>query len=189
MFVREVPLAEIAMTCFRSLVIVCCLTMTSFSVFAQEPEIDLSSGQKQLLRDYERFEKALFDIAEQARRKDPDRAELLYRARSQSQEEKILTEMEAISSLLSPGEESGAPRYGAAADRQKELLARLEDVMKLLQSLDERARIDDLIKQLEGNLKDLNRIIAGQKDVRADTQRGKNGEQLKNAQEKTLKEA
>ena len=48
-----------------------------------KPAADLPNLQQQVFRDYERFEKALYDIAEQARRKDPERAELLYRARSQ----------------------------------------------------------------------------------------------------------
>lgn len=179
---------------FRVL-LVCCLG-TAANLPAQGPApgppgVDLSSGQKQLLRDYERFEKALFDIAEQARRKDPDRAELLYRARSRSQEDKILSEMEAIAALLSPGDPSkgpAPPQYGSAADRQKEVLTRLESVLKLLQSLDERARIDEEIKRIQELLKDANRLIAREKDVRAETRRGKSADQLKNAQQKVLDE-
>ncbi|MCA9032682.1 MAG: hypothetical protein KDA66_17825, partial [Planctomycetaceae bacterium] len=34
------------------------------------PNADLANRQQQILRDYERFERALFDIAEQSRRKD-----------------------------------------------------------------------------------------------------------------------
>jgi len=157
---------------------------------AKEP--DLFTKQQMILRDYQRFEKALYDVAEQARRKDPERAELLYRARSQSQEENILADMELIIELLQPEMEDGTnkpARLGPAADRQVETLARLQTVLKLLQSLDERSRIDSEIKRLEKLLKDTNRVIARQKDVRADTQRGQNSSRLKNAQEDVADQA
>ena len=152
----------------------------------------LSALQQQLFRDYERFEKSLYDVAEQARRKDPERSELLYRARSQSQEQRILADMQSIAELLTPqgaADGSSSVRYGPAADRQKELLARLNTVLKLLQSLDERARLDAEIKRLEELLKDTTQLIARQKDVRADTQRGSNTGKLKDAQERVADQA
>lgn len=143
------------------------------------PEVELFNSQQQILRDYERFEKSLYDIAEQSRLKDPERSELLFRARSQSQEARIQADMELIAKLLSPQTEDGVTkpaRLGPAADRQVETLNRLKTVLKLLQSLDERSRIDSEIKRLEKLLKNANRLIASQKDVRADTQRGRQTE-------------
>ncbi|WP_437204533.1 hypothetical protein [Planctomicrobium sp. SH664] len=154
---------------------------------AKPAEGELSSRQQQLMRDYERFEKSLFDVAEQARRKDPERADLLYRARSQSQEANVLAEMQAISELLRSGnpEQGGRrPQYGPAVDRQQELLARMEGLLKLLQSLDERDRIASDIARLQELLKENGRLISRQKEVRAETQRGKPADQLKQAQQK-----
>jgi hypothetical protein len=153
---------------------------------------DLSGSQQQIFRDYDRFEKSLFDVAEQVRRKDPERAELLYRARSQSQEQNILDEMETISELLRTRDATGAtasPQFGPAVDRQKELVARLEGMLRLLQSLDERERITAEITRLQELLKDTNRLIARQKDVRAETQRGKQNESSKEAQQRVAEEA
>ncbi|WP_437192188.1 hypothetical protein [Planctomicrobium sp. SH527] len=154
--------------------------------------VDLSNSRQQLYRDYERFEKSLFDVAEQVRRKDPDRAELLYRARTQSQEQNILTEMNTITELLRTQGANGSalrPQLGPAADRQVELVARLEAVLKVLQSLDDRERVAAEIARVQELLKDTNRVIARQKDVRAETQRGKQPEKSKDAQKKVSEDA
>lgn len=159
---------------------------------AAAPTADLSTTQQQLYRDYERFEKALFDVAEQARRKDPERAELLYHARSRSQEVNILAEMETVTELLRAQDTSGtktSPQFGPAVDRQKELVARLEAVLNLLQNLDERDRIAAEIERIQELLKDTNRLIARQKDVRAQTQRSQQGSQARGAQQKVADEA
>ncbi|TWT59052.1 hypothetical protein KOR42_24410 [Thalassoglobus neptunius] len=154
------------------------------------PAADLSNAQKQLFRDYERFEKSLYDVAEQIRQKDPEQAEILYRARSKSQEENVLQEMELISELLSPSTQGDQPaQYGPAVDRQKEVLARMETILKLLQSLDERQRLADEMRRIQELLKDTNRVIAGQKDVRAETLRGRDSEQLSEAQKKVADKA
>ncbi|SFH72314.1 hypothetical protein [Planctomicrobium piriforme] len=153
---------------------------------------ELSSSQQQLFRDYERFEKSLFDVAEQVRRKDPERAELLYRARSQSQEQNILAEMQTVAELLRSQAANGqpvSPQLGPAADRQQELVARLEAVLKVLQSLDERERVAAEIARVQELLKDTNRVIARQKDARAETQRGKNPQNSQDAQKKVNDEA
>jgi hypothetical protein len=159
---------------------------------APAPTADLSNQQQQMFRDYERFEKALFDVAEQVRRKDPERAELLYRARSQSQEQNILSEMRTISELLRSQTSSGTesiPQLGPAADRQKELVVRLEAVLRVLQSLDERERVAAEIERIQQLLKETNRIIARQKDVRADTQRNSDLKKSADAQKKVAEEA
>ncbi|HWL07615.1 MAG TPA: hypothetical protein VNQ76_04365 [Planctomicrobium sp.] len=158
---------------------------------AQTPPADLSANKQQLFRDYERFEKSLFDVAEQVRQKDPERAELLYRARAQSQEQNILAEMRTISELLRSRGTDGSPvtpQLGSAADRQAETIARLEAVLKVLQSLDERERLASEIARVQDLLKDTNRIIARQKDVRAETQRGRNADRTRDAQKKVAEE-
>ena len=152
----------------------------------------LSNSQKQLFRDYERFEKALFDVAEQIRRKDPEQADILYRARSKSREDNILSEMQVIAELL---ESSKTPdgvkpaQYGPAVDRQEDVLARMESILKLLQTLDARQQNADDIKRVEEWLKMVTRNIAGQKDVRADTLRDREPGPLSEAQQKVADQA
>lgn len=158
----------------------------------QEPQIDLHNVQKQIFRDYERFEKSLFDVAEQMRRKDPEQAEVLYRARSKSQEENLLAEMEVIAEMLRVShleEEKKSAQYGPAVDRQTELLTRMESLLKLLKSLDERQKNADLRKRFEEYLKQTNRAIAEQKDVRAETLRGRDSKKLTEAQQKVADKA
>lgn len=146
---------------------------------------DLSQRQEQLFRDYERFEKALYQLAEQTRLKDPERAELLYRARGSSQEQRLLSNMQRIAEIL----KSEEPQYGAASDRQKAIVAELQTILKLLQSLDSRDRVKTEIARLEAILKDTNRLIARQKDVRADTQRGRDASKLQGDQQDVANEA
>ena len=155
-------------------------------------QADLSNVQKQIFRDYERFEKSLFDVAEQIRRKDPEQAEVLYRARSKSQEENVLADMELIAELLrseTDVAETKAAQYGPAVDRQTELLARMESILKLLRSLDERQRLAEEMKRIQELLKDTDRLIAGQKDVRAETLRGRDSNQLQGTQQKVADKA
>ena len=167
-------------------------TASSPSPDATPPARDLSATEQQIFRDYERFEKSLFDVGEQLRRKDPERAELLYRARSQSQEQNILAEMQTIAELLRTQNASGAtaePQYGPAADRQKEVLVRMKAVLRLLQSQDERERVGAEIARIQELLKQTNRIIARQKDVRADTQRSSDPSKNSDAQKRVAEEA
>lgn len=158
------------------------------AILAQEAGSDgageLATRQLQIQRDYERFEKALLDLAEQARRKDPERAELLFRARGQSQEQRILAEMLSVAELL-----KGTPKYGDALGRQEDVLVRMQNVLKLLQSLDDRERVGNEIARIEELLKDTNRLLAGEKDLRADTLRGRDADRLTERQKKVLNDA
>lgn len=176
--------------------LVCGLT----SVMAQEaatetpppataaPKADLSQTQLQLLRDFERFEKSLYDVAEFSRRTDPERAELLFRARGQSQEQRLLNEMQILSEMLKP-QADGKVVIGDAPERQEQLVARMKDLLKVLQSADERDRLQREIDRYQDLLKDTNRIIGKQRDVRADTGRGEDPSQLGDRERKVADDA
>ena len=172
---------------FRSLI--CLLAVLSVSLlFAQaplpDPAVELANRQQQIFRDYERFEKSLFDIAEQMRRKDPERAELLFRARGISQEDRILPELQAISELL-----KGDAKYGDALNRQSDVVERMRSVLKLLQSLDALDDNAEDIKFFEEQLKALNRILAGEKDTQAETNRGGDSNKLSSQQDNLNRQA
>ena len=126
----------------------------------------LGQRQQQIQRDFERFEESLYKLSEVMRSADPDLADLLARARGQSREQRILQQMKALSDLLSEGNE-----LGEAVGRQEEVITNLQVLLKLLQSEDERDRLAREIARYEDLLKDTNRIIGAQKDVRADTER------------------
>lgn len=143
----------------------------------EAPSVDLGQLQLQIQRDFERFEEKLFDLSEASRSEDPDRADLLNRTRSQSRELRILDQMKAIAALLAEGQE-----LGDATGRQEELISHLQVLLKLLQSEDERDRIAREIARIEDLIKDTNRVIGEQKDVRAETERRGNSEKLEGQQ-------
>lgn len=146
---------------------------------AEEPEIDLGQAQLQIESDFRRFEEELFKLSEQTRGDDPDRADLLTRTRSQSRERRILDQMKRIAELLEDGGE-----IGDAVERQQEVVAELQSLLKLLQSEDERDRLAKDIARLEDLLEDTGKIIGAEKDVRADTERGGDPSELEDDQDR-----
>ncbi|QDT52613.1 hypothetical protein Pan44_06250 [Caulifigura coniformis] len=152
------------------------------------PKEDLSQAQLQLLRDFERFEKSLYDVAEYSRRTDPEQAELLYRARSQSQEQRILEEMRLLSDSLKP-QSGGKVVIGDSPEKQAEVIARLQTLLKVLQSADERDRLQREIERIQDLLKGTNALIGKQRDLRSDTGRGGDQKQLSERERKLLEEA
>ncbi|MGD9854010.1 MAG: hypothetical protein AB7U20_03580, partial [Planctomycetaceae bacterium] len=142
---------------------------------AQEPaaaeQAELHLLEQALLNDYKRFEEKLLELAEYTRRTDPDRAQLLRDARSKSTSLRIAAQMEKIAQALTPTG-TGDVLYGDAETRQEELLADLAELLKHLQSEDERDRLAAEIARIQEILKETQRLIGQEKDVRADTERG-----------------
>jgi hypothetical protein len=142
-----------------------------------ETEVDLPTQQQQLQRDYERFERSLYEVGEATRATDPVRAELLLRAQNESRTSDILSRLATVSQML---EER---RFGESIRSQELLIAEMEALLKLLQSEDERQRLQAEIERIQDLLEDTNAIIGEQKDVRADTERGNDPEELEDAQQ------
>jgi len=149
---------------------------------AQSP--NLGDNQLRLQRDYERFEEELYKLGEATRRDDPDRADLLLRTRGESRKFGVLQQMKSIAQMLGEGE-----ALGEAVERQEELIAHLQTLLKLLQSEDQRDRLAQRIAEIEEDLKILNGIIGDEKDVRADTERGGDSEKLESDQEDVARDA
>ncbi|MEZ6064359.1 MAG: hypothetical protein R3B90_01325 [Planctomycetaceae bacterium] len=128
---------------------------------------NLNIEQQAILKDYQGFERRLAELGEALRGSDLDRANLLGQAHSESARNQVSDRMEAIVKILADEQP-----YADAVERQQQVVAQLEAILIILQTDAERDRIKERIAELEANLKDLNRVIAGQKDVRADTERG-----------------
>lgn len=139
--------------------------------------------EQALLNDYKRFEETLLELAEYTRRTDPDRAQLLVNARSRSTSLRIASQMEKIAEALTPSE-AGDVLYGDAEARQDDLLVDLAELLKLLQSEDRRDQLATEIERLQDLLKDTQRIIGREKDVRADTERGGKAKDLEADQQR-----
>ncbi len=141
-----------------------------------EAETGLPTQQQQLQRDYERFERSLYEVGEATRATDPVRAELLLRAQNESRTNDILSRLATVSQLLEDR------RFGESIRSQELLIAEMEALLRLLQSEDERQRLQAEIERIEDLLEDVQRIVGEQKDVRADTERGDDAEGLEDAQ-------
>lgn len=148
------------------------------------PKINLTQEQQAILRDYEGFEKRLAELAEALRGSDLDRANLLFQARSESQRQQVHARMAEIVAILTEQRP-----YADAVERQKLVVEQLEAILKILQTDAERDRLKARIQELEAILRETNRVIGAQKDVRAETERGGKFGDLQRDEERVRKSA
>lgn len=161
------------------------LVILTSAVRADEPtkKADLSLEQQQIRRDYERFERSLLEASEHLRRKEPEQADILVRARERSQEQALLNEMAKIASELQSNQ------TGSASDRQREVIDRMKEILQLLQSEDERDRLQREMDRIQDLLKDTNRVIGKQRDAKAANQKGSDAQKAQDEQKKAADEA
>ncbi len=148
------------------------------------PKINLTQEQQAILRDYEGFEKRLAELAEALRGSDLDRANLLFQARSESQRQQVHARMAEIVDILTEQRP-----YADAVERQKLVVEQLEAILNILQTDAERDRLKARIQELEAILRETNRVIGAQKDVRAETERGGKFGDLQRDEERVRKSA
>lgn len=145
-----------------------------------EREDTLASRQELVKRRYERFVQTLRKVSESLKKADPERSALLLRAVGKSNEFGIETQMGRLVQLLKEKD----PALGDALESQTELVTELQMLLDLLLSEDRAKELAEEKKRLEQYLKDLNKLIAQEKDVRAATERGEPGEGLADRQKK-----
>ena len=177
-----------------------CLWMW-FGVVAQEPKSSDSEPDKKTvppkvvtpkdLRDdalaisgrYARFERMLTQMADILGRQDPERADLLRRAIGRGREDQVKEDIEKVVELLSKSE------LGTATEKQTEIVASLETLLKLLQSEDRRSSVEREQERINGLLKDVRSILAEQKSARAATQNSEAPSNAAPSQQKALEGA
>ena len=155
---------------------------------AEEPvlassESGLAARQEAISLKYKRFEKSLLEMGEAMKKSDPERAAVLFRAVGKSKEDRNPQQMAKVMELLKE------ERLGDATERQGELVGSLQALLDLLTSEDRDKKREQRKKEIEEYLKKLNKIIAGQKDVRAATERGESTEGLVPRQTKLSEKA
>ncbi len=160
------------------------------SAVSQEPtpppsKPNLANDQDSIKARYKRFNLTLQQMAEILRKQDPERADLLFRALGKSQETRIEDQMNLIFSLLNKEQ----PQLGEAIDRQEELVGQLKNLLDLLQSEDRRSEIEKEKLRLQELLKDINKLIGKEKDIRAGTERGDDTKKLAEKQGDAAKQA
>lgn len=158
------------------------------AVPADEKE-PLSATQDLLARRYKRFVETLRKIAENIKKTDPERAELLNRAIGKSNKEGVSRRMDEIVRLLGSNGGATKPKFGEAVDEQAEVVVNLNEILTLLMSEDESIKNKAEQARIEGYLKKLNEIINKQKDTRAATERKENPDDLARRQAKIREQA
>lgn len=113
---------------------------------------------------YARFERLLSQMADLMAIEDPERAELLRRAISQSREQAIRINIDAIAGLLADDS------LGDAIDRQQTSADAIRELLKLLQSEDRRSAVERERERLNAILKDVKNLEAQQRAARATAQ-------------------
>lgn len=139
---------------------------------------NLANDQDAIRARYKRFNLTLQQMAEILRKQDPERADLLFRALGKSQETRIDDQMSLILSLLNKEQ----PQLGEAIERQEELVEQLKTVLELLQSEDRRSEIEKEKLRLQELVKDINKLLGKEKDIRAGTERGDDAKKLADKQ-------
>ncbi len=179
----------------------CTCSWMWFGVVAQEPKPSAPEPDKKTvpskvvtpkdLRDdalaisgrYARFERMLTQMADILGRQDPERADLLRRAIGKGREDQVKEDIEKVVELLSKSE------LGTATEKQTEIVASLETLLKLLQSEDRRSSVEREQERLNGLLKDVRSILAEQKSARAATQNSEAPSNAAPGQQKALEGA
>lgn len=152
---------------------------------SSKKELPLDIGQQAVLSRFDRFEKELVQMAEQLRKADPERAELLFRTHSKSQQERVIGQMRMIHELLADKN----PQFGDSIQRQEGLVASLVTLLDLLQSENRISEIEAERARVKAILKNVNKMIGKEKDVRANTERGSDPNKSAKDQEGVAKDA
>lgn len=163
-----------------------CLLMTLAAVRAQEPAAapsetearPLASDQEALTLRYQRFENTLLQLAEYLRKTDPTRADLLVRAIGRSKESRIPDQMQQLVQLLKQ------EQLGDAIEQQESVTLHMLALLDLLQSEDRKDELEAEKKRIQELIKDVDKLIGREKDVRAATERGRLGEGTEQEQER-----
>ncbi|MDZ4688301.1 MAG: hypothetical protein SH850_24775 [Planctomycetaceae bacterium] len=142
----------------------------------------LPTKQEALTLRYQRFETTLLQLAEYLRKTDPDRAELLVRALGRSKETRIPDQLAQLVELLK------RDQLGDAIDGQETLVTQMQDLLTLLQSEDRQSDIDKERARIAGLIKNVDKLIGKQTDVRSATERGLPGKEVQPQQQNVSEE-
>jgi hypothetical protein len=149
---------------------------------ADTPKETLPSRQESLTLRYQRFETTLLQLAEYLRKTDPDRAELLVRALGRSKETRIPDQLVTLVELLK------RDQLGDAIENQETLVVQMQDLLTLLQSEDRQSDIDKERARIAALIKNVDKLIGKQTDVRAATERGLPGKDVQPQQQNVAEE-
>lgn len=171
--------------CSVAAVTVWCFTCMSLAIAqessAQKQDSNLQNDALAVSGRYARFERLLSQMADLMAVEDPERAELLRRAISQSRENAIGTNIDAIARLLADDS------LGSAIEKQEQSANSMAELLKLLQSEDRRSAVEKERERLNDILKNVQNTIAQQRAARAATQNSQSPSDSAPQQQKAAK--
>ncbi|OYW23990.1 MAG: hypothetical protein B7Z55_02970 [Planctomycetales bacterium 12-60-4] len=136
-----------------------------------EAKPSLSTRQDALALRYQRFENTLQQLKEYLRKSDPDRAELLDRALTQSKQTLIPDQLTELTTLLE------REQLGDAIEGQVAVIDQMKRILQLLQSEDRQSELEKEQQRIQALVRDVDKLISKQTDARAITERkGASGE-------------
>lgn len=140
------------------------------------PEETIASAQEGLAMRYQRFESTMLQVAEYLRKTDPERADLLVRAIGKSKESRLPDQFKLLVNLLKQDQ------LGDALEEQQHVVVLMQGLLELLQSEDRKEDIEREKQRIRDLIKDVDRLIGKQGDLRSDTERKENPNGLENRQ-------
>lgn len=142
------------------------------------PEETIASAQEGLAMRYQRFESTMLQVAEYLRKTDPERADLLVRAIGKSKESRLPDQFKLLVNLLKQDQ------LGDALEEQQHVVVLMQGLLELLQSEDRKEDLEREKQRIRDLIKDVDRLIGKQGDLRSDTERKENPNGLENRQGK-----
>lgn len=176
-------IAVLALALIGSLVAQTLCNAQDKNLRANAQDRKLTDKQEAISQQFKRFESTLHDLGEYMKKTDPARADLLFRAFGQSKQKQMTVEMQQVLQMLQKGQ------LGDAVERQEILVKNMQALLALLQSEDRMSEVEKEKQRIQDLLKDVNRLMGQEKDVRAATERGGKQADLKEKQKQTANNA
>ncbi len=141
-------------------------------------EPSLEEKQRIVHDQWKRLEEILLRMSETTALTDPDRAELIKKVIAQGKQKMIDPQFQTLTDLLKDGEIS------RALDNQKDLRADLNDLLKVLETENRMRRVKSEKERIKGYIKDLEKLIAGQRNLQNQTMNSDDVQKLSGQQTK-----
>ena len=143
---------------------------------SEEPSLE--EKQRIVHDQWKRLEEILLRMSETTALTDPDRAELIKKVIAQGKQKMIDPQFQTLTDLLKDGEIS------RALDNQKDLRADLNDLLKVLETENRMRRVKSEKERIKGYIKDLEKLIAGQRNLQNQTMNSDDVQKLSGQQTK-----
>ena len=141
-------------------------------------EASLEEKQRIVHDQWKRLEEILLRMSETTALTDPDRAELIKKVIAQGKQKMIDPQFQTLTDLLKDGEIS------RALDNQKDLRADLNDLLKVLETENRMRRVKSEKERIKGYIKELEKLIAGQRNLQNQTMNSDDVQKLSGQQTK-----